>query len=165
MAGSGGFIALSPPPSSVASSSVHHALPQPRSSPLKPGGTKESSFIRYVDQKILHIQRRFAKRDPSLDLGSRVRDVDEEGRLIAEVGDPAFATASAAAASASNSFLSSSSSSSRLAPSEEWYDVPGYTGFAEAAKDVEELVGLTWVTATRMCASVVMHVIYRGTLC
>lgn len=95
-----------------------------------------------------------------------MRDVDEEGRLIAEVGDPAFATASAAAASASTSSLSSSSSSSsRLAPSEEWYDVPGYTGFAEAAKDVEELVGLTWVTATRMCASVVMHVIYRGTLC
>ncbi|MGG6497510.1 UNVERIFIED_CONTAM: hypothetical protein NY603_31765, partial [Bacteroidetes bacterium 56_B9] len=27
-----------------------------------PGGSKESAFIRYVDQQMLHIQRRFAKR-------------------------------------------------------------------------------------------------------
>lgn len=60
---SGGFI-LSPPPSSVASSSFASAsvLPHPRNSPLKAGGNKESAFIRYVDTQILHIQRRFAKR-------------------------------------------------------------------------------------------------------
>lgn len=64
----GGFI-LSPPPSSVASSrsNAQNSLPHPRDSPLRPGGSKESAFIRYVDQRILHIQRRFAKRTtPSL---------------------------------------------------------------------------------------------------
>nr|POE79429.1 hypothetical protein CFP56_07494 [Quercus suber] len=59
---SGGFL-LSPPPSSVASSSVATAvLPQPRHIPLRPGGSKESTLIRYLDQHVLHIQRRFAKR-------------------------------------------------------------------------------------------------------
>ncbi|USW49078.1 Putative general transcription factor TFIIH, subunit Tfb6 [Septoria linicola] len=57
----GGFI-LSPPASSVASSNATARLPHPRNSPLRPGGSKEGAFIRYVDQQILHIQRRFAKR-------------------------------------------------------------------------------------------------------
>ncbi|KAK5170927.1 uncharacterized protein LTR77_004071 [Saxophila tyrrhenica] len=60
----GGFI-LSPPPSSIGSSSLQHgaaSLPHPRNSPLRPGGTKESTFIRYADTRLLHIQRRFAKR-------------------------------------------------------------------------------------------------------
>lgn len=57
----GGFI-LSPPASSTASSNAATRLPHPRESPLRPGGSKESAFIRYVDQQILHIQRRFAKR-------------------------------------------------------------------------------------------------------
>lgn len=59
---SGGF--LSPPPSSVTSSSAvgPSALPHPRNAPLRPGGSKESAFIRYVDSQLLHIQRRFAKR-------------------------------------------------------------------------------------------------------
>lgn len=56
----GGFI-LSPP-TSVASSAAHGSLPRPRNSPLRPGGSKESTFIRYVDDQILRIQRRFAKR-------------------------------------------------------------------------------------------------------
>ncbi|QIW97037.1 hypothetical protein AMS68_002555 [Peltaster fructicola] len=56
----GGFI-LSPP-LSVSSSQAHASLPRPRDSPLRPGGSKESTFIRYVDQQILHVQRRFAKR-------------------------------------------------------------------------------------------------------
>jgi hypothetical protein len=59
----GGFL-LSPPASSVASSlrSDRQTLPLPRDAPLRPGGSKESTFIRFVDQKMLHIQRRFAKR-------------------------------------------------------------------------------------------------------
>jgi hypothetical protein len=63
MAGQGGFLPpiLSPPQSSVASSVVG-ILPQPRGHPLKPGSTKESTFIRYLDDNILKIQRRFAKR-------------------------------------------------------------------------------------------------------
>lgn len=60
---SGGFI-LSPPPSSIASSiaSGRSALPQPRDSPLRAGGSKESTLIRHLDSKILHVQRRFARR-------------------------------------------------------------------------------------------------------
>ncbi|SMQ49748.1 unnamed protein product [Zymoseptoria tritici ST99CH_3D1] len=59
---SGGFI-FSPPASSIASTTTSSTLPHPRDSPLRPGGTKEGTFIRYVDQKLLHIQRRFAKPD------------------------------------------------------------------------------------------------------
>lgn len=65
----GGFLPdsmLSPPPSSVASTSTITAtLPHPRASPLKPGGTKESTFIRFVDTSILKIERRYAKRGTS----------------------------------------------------------------------------------------------------
>lgn len=59
----GGFL-LSPPASSVTSSVAQGAssLPHPRTHPLKAGGSKESTFIRYVDSQLLHIQRRFAKR-------------------------------------------------------------------------------------------------------
>jgi hypothetical protein len=59
----GGFL-LSPPASSIASPlrSDRQTLPLPRDVPLRSGGSKESTFIRFVDQKMLHIQRRFAKR-------------------------------------------------------------------------------------------------------
>lgn len=56
----GGF--LSPPASSTTSSVVNPILPHPRDSPLRPGGAKAGIFIRHVDQQILHVQRRFAKR-------------------------------------------------------------------------------------------------------
>jgi hypothetical protein len=47
----------------VASNSTAHAtLPISREHPLKSGGAKESTFIRFVDQGILKIQRRYAKR-------------------------------------------------------------------------------------------------------
>nr|POE59087.1 hypothetical protein CFP56_24357 [Quercus suber] len=59
---SGGFL-VSPPPSSIASSVVPASvLPQPRNTPLRAGGSKESTLVRYLDQHVLHIQRRFAKR-------------------------------------------------------------------------------------------------------
>ncbi|CAD0115537.1 unnamed protein product [Aureobasidium uvarum] len=122
----GGFVPLSPPPSSVASSNTPNSLPQPRRTPLKPGGTKESRLIRHVDQQILHIQRRFAKRDPSL--GHGVREVDEEGRMIEQLNDPA--------------------TEKRLQQSDEWNDVKGYSGFGEAAKDVDELVAVIWISGT-----------------
>jgi hypothetical protein len=57
----GGFL-LSPPASSTISSIANPTLPHPRNSPLRPGGSKESTFIRHVDQQVLHIRRRFAKR-------------------------------------------------------------------------------------------------------
>ncbi|KAI5248027.1 hypothetical protein E4T42_05799 [Aureobasidium subglaciale] len=123
----GGFVPLSPPPSSVASSNTPNSLPQPRRTPLKPGGTKESRLIRHVDQQLLHIQRRFAKRDPALG-HEGVREMDEEGRMIEQLDDPA--------------------TEKRLQRSEEWNDVQGYSGFAEAARDVEELIGVIWVSGT-----------------
>lgn len=74
--GPGGFM-LSPPPSSVASSTNSaSALPHPRNSPLRPGGPKESAFIRHVDSQILHIQRRFAKR--TTDNGEEYRELSDD---------------------------------------------------------------------------------------
>ncbi len=64
--GPGGFLQPtlpSPPPSSSHSSSnAPKILPQPRSTPLKAGSSKESSFIDYVDRKLLAVSRRYEKR-------------------------------------------------------------------------------------------------------
>ncbi|GAB7344259.1 hypothetical protein MBLNU457_2136t1 [Dothideomycetes sp. NU457] len=122
----GGFIPYSPPPSSLASSNASQALPHPRSTPLKPGGTKESSFIRHVDHQILHIQRRFAKRTAPTD--GYVQETDEDGRTIEEIDDP--------------------TTKSQLEKSEEWHDVRGYNTFAEATRDIEELIGVIWISGT-----------------
>ncbi|PNS21606.1 hypothetical protein CAC42_965 [Sphaceloma murrayae] len=119
----GGFLPFSPPPSSVASSRSLNTLPLPRASPLKPGGSKESSFIRFVDQQILHIQRRYAKRDADSITGAT--ETDEQGRSI----DTAHLV-------------------KKLDPSEQWQDVAGYKNFAEAARDIEELIGVIWVSGT-----------------
>lgn len=102
---SGGFLhgRLSPPNSSAASTStVSATLPHPRNHPLKTGGSKESTFIRFVDQSLLKIQRRYAKRG--------------EDALEEEQDDP---------------------------------NAIGYKTFAEAAKDLEKLVDLIWVSGTR----------------
>ncbi|KAI9835409.1 MAG: hypothetical protein M1819_002327 [Sarea resinae] len=61
----GGFLPPtlpSPPASSVTSSTLTASLPVPRGAPLKPGSSKESNFINYVDRAILEITRRFAKK-------------------------------------------------------------------------------------------------------
>lgn len=78
---SGGFI-LSPPASSIASSIAggKSALPHPRNTPLRAGGSKESAFIRYADSRILNVQRRFARRTTfstnALEDGSKPQVVD-----------------------------------------------------------------------------------------
>lgn len=87
-ADAGGFLPsgiLSPPFSTHSSSTIGStALPHPRSSPLKTGGPKESSFIRFVDQGIQNIQRRFANRGDD-ELGERT-DPDVKGYVgFAEV--------------------------------------------------------------------------------
>lgn len=66
----GGFI-LPPSPSSLASTALSStlALPQPRTEPLRPGGAKWSALIRYVDTRLLHIQRRFSKRTTPIAAG------------------------------------------------------------------------------------------------
>ena len=62
----GGFIpqdssGISSPPFN-ASSNPATTLPRSRSIPLKPGSSKESNFILYIDQKLLEISRRYEKR-------------------------------------------------------------------------------------------------------
>ncbi len=66
MSQAGGFLSQdvqgsSSPSFSVSSNAVTN-LPQSRSNPLKPGSSKESSFILYVDRKLLGISRRYEKR-------------------------------------------------------------------------------------------------------
>lgn len=79
------------------------ALPQPRHSPLRSGSAKESTFIDYVDQRLLAISRRYEKR---FNIGLEGDDVsDPEGR--------------------------------------------GYESFAEAAKDLESVQDVIWVSGTR----------------
>lgn len=57
-----------PYPAVAARFNCHHCLysdshlPHPRFTPLKPGSSKESSFIDYVDRKLLGISRRYEKR-------------------------------------------------------------------------------------------------------
>src|SRR5579871_2882684 len=65
----GGFLQdrLSTPVSPNASTSASTAtLPHPRDHPLKAGGSKDSTLIRVIDQSILKIQRRYAKREEEL---------------------------------------------------------------------------------------------------
>ncbi|KAK5121321.1 hypothetical protein LTR85_005487 [Meristemomyces frigidus] len=109
---SGGFI-LSPPPSSVTSASTNttSALPHPRGAPLRAGGSKESAFIRYVDQQILHIQRRFAKRTSPTTAGTNAISHDNT-------------------------------------KADAWGDVKGYSSMRQACKDIEELIGVVWVSGT-----------------
>ncbi|MCJ1436215.1 hypothetical protein MMC27_005593 [Xylographa pallens] len=62
----GGFLhptLPSPPASTIASSSVAPSiLPSPRDHPLKPGSSKESNFIEYVERKLLEISGRYERR-------------------------------------------------------------------------------------------------------
>lgn len=84
------------------------ALPHPRASPLRPGSSKESVFIRYVDERLLRIQRRFAKRTTPSAAGD---EIEQDAALI-------------------------------------WDDVQGYRSMREACKDIEDLMGVVWVSGT-----------------
>ncbi|KAF2493908.1 hypothetical protein BU16DRAFT_528100 [Lophium mytilinum] len=93
---------LTPPASSIAASStIQSPLPHPRALPLKRGSTKESEFIHYVDDTLLLVQRRWAKRAFDDALAGRVK---------------------------------------------------GYHSFREAAKDLNDLIDVVWVSATRAFA-------------
>ncbi|KAK4690179.1 hypothetical protein P7C71_g6542, partial [Lecanoromycetidae sp. Uapishka_2] len=85
----GGFLQPdlpSPPPSSATSiSTVTSVLPSPRHTPLKPGSGKESSFIDYVDKKLLGISRRYEKRF-NKDLEEE-KTSDVEGRGYTSFGE------------------------------------------------------------------------------
>ena len=70
---------------------------------MKPGGSKESGFIDYVDQKLLGISRRYEKRFNTALKTELTPDI--EGR--------------------------------------------GYEGFKDAAKDLDAIVDVVWVSGTR----------------
>ncbi|KAF7883481.1 uncharacterized protein EAF02_005401 [Botrytis sinoallii] len=62
---SGGFLpdALpSPSPSTTSVSSTLSNLPQPRAKPLRAGSGKEQAARRYVENRLLHISRRYTKK-------------------------------------------------------------------------------------------------------
>ena len=73
----GGFLPASlpsPAPSNASSRSTRSNLPHPRSHPLRSGSAKEDAARRYVEGRLLHISRRYAKKfQPAED--SRVDDV------------------------------------------------------------------------------------------
>ncbi|KUJ18065.1 uncharacterized protein LY89DRAFT_706653 [Mollisia scopiformis] len=61
----GGFIVPSypsPAPSNASVNSIASNLPHPRSHPLKAGSAKEDAARRYVEGRLLHISRRYAKK-------------------------------------------------------------------------------------------------------
>jgi len=102
----GGFLhpsLLSPPPSSIAASSVSSGLlPQPRSRPLRSASAKETAFINYVDHGVQQVTKRYA-----------MKHGGEEGEHKDNIG--------------------------------------GYGSFKEAARDIEKLVEVVWVSGTREC--------------
>jgi hypothetical protein len=60
----GGFLhdALPSPAPTTYSSRLAANLPHPRSQPLRPGSQKEDATRRFVDQKLLHVSRRYVKK-------------------------------------------------------------------------------------------------------
>lgn len=61
----GGFVISSlpsPAPSNASYGSTASNLPRPRSHPLRAGSGKEDAARRYVEGRLLHISRRYAKK-------------------------------------------------------------------------------------------------------
>jgi hypothetical protein len=121
---------LSPPPSSThshnASAARRDALPHPRAAPLKVGSSKESTFIRYVDQQLLHIQRRFAKRS-----------------------SPITAPSPSAEPMVDNALLAVDADQGKDDFSNTWAeDTMGYTSMRQACEDITEVVRVVWVSGT-----------------
>lgn len=80
----GGFLPQSlpsPSPSTFSSSSTASDLPHPRTNPLRAGSAKEDAARRYVEGRLLHVSRRYAKKFQPR----------EEGETDAVVGYESFA--------------------------------------------------------------------------
>ncbi len=90
-----------PPTSSAAASQHASPLPQPRRTPLKTGGTRESELIRYLDRGVNSIQKRVDNRVNNKQI--------------------------------------------RPAPGSE----EGYAAFWQAARDLDALVDVVWVSGSR----------------
>ncbi|GAB7364736.1 hypothetical protein MBLNU230_g5535t1 [Neophaeotheca triangularis] len=118
----GGFTLPSPPASSISSprpgTVPAGTLPSPRHTPLKPGGPKESTLIRHIDSRMLHIQRRFAKRTSPRDPSTWQATTEPIPQQT------------------------------NTAPQSWPTDVQGYKSMREACKDISELVSVIWVSGT-----------------
>ncbi|KAL7792587.1 hypothetical protein V8C37DRAFT_119765 [Trichoderma ceciliae] len=85
----GGFLpprgGLPSPAPSSASSRVASNLPRPRSNALQPGSNKEDMVRRYVDEKLLHVSRRYVKKFGGPDPGDTVVGFKSFGEVCKEL--------------------------------------------------------------------------------
>ncbi|ESZ94457.1 hypothetical protein SBOR_5175 [Sclerotinia borealis F-4128] len=90
---SGGFLSNSlpsPSPSNASVSSISSNLPQPRTKPLRAGSAKEQAARRYVENKLLHISRRYTKKFADAAEGNTVTgyvSMKEVAKDISEIID------------------------------------------------------------------------------
>ncbi|KAL3472444.1 hypothetical protein BJX99DRAFT_262319 [Aspergillus californicus] len=122
----GGFMqpsALSPATST--STVTPSMLPKQRSHPLRPGSMKETTVINHVDNMILAINRRHAKKFSSA--FEQQQQQQQQGPRLA------------------NGFSTSASTSETAKEGEK---ETGYESFKEVARDIESLIDVLWVSGT-----------------
>lgn len=86
----GGFIPdslPSPAPSSASRSSTTSNLPHPRSQPLRAGSAKEEAARRYVENRLLHISRRYTKKFQPHDAIEDVHGYESMSEAAKDLGD------------------------------------------------------------------------------
>jgi hypothetical protein len=91
----GGFVTPSlpsPTPSNTSNTSTASNLPHPRSHPLRAGSAKEDAARRYVEGRLLHISRRYAKkfqplREGEVEALKGYESMSEAARDLGEVVD------------------------------------------------------------------------------
>jgi hypothetical protein len=85
--GPGGFVQPtlpSPAPSTTSTRSLV-GLPHPRSRILRPGSAKEDQVRRYVEERILHISRRYVKKHGLQEPGDEVVGYKSMGELCKDL--------------------------------------------------------------------------------
>lgn len=86
--GPGGFFKQQPLPSPAPSGSSTRpasSLPHPRSHPLRSGSAKEQTIRAYVDNQLMHIQRRFVKKSVVAKPGDDIVGYKTVGELCKDV--------------------------------------------------------------------------------
>ncbi|OAA39072.1 meiotic recombination protein DMC1 [Metarhizium rileyi] len=85
----GGFIQPtglpSPAPSSTSTRSIAASLPHPRQHSLRPGSSKEEMVRRYVEDRLLHISRRYVKKFGNPNPGDEVVGFKSFGEVAKEL--------------------------------------------------------------------------------
>jgi len=86
----GGFLPQSlpsPAPSNISHSSTTSNLPHPRSNPLRPGSAKEDAARRYIEGRLLHVSRRYAKKHMSHEEGETVYGYTSMTEVSKDLGE------------------------------------------------------------------------------